>query len=187
MILVGLTGGIACGKSTVLKLFREAGAETIDCDEIVHNLYFDENVVKKIKAIFGTADREKIALTAFSDAEKRKALEMLLHPLVLKELKRRIALLRNSGKKLLVADVPLLFEAGWEHFFHKTVVVKSDFEKQVSRLQKQGLSRKQAMQRINSQMPLQEKVNKAHYVIDNTKSIDFSREQVLRIMRELDG
>jgi len=168
MQTIALTGGIACGKSTVLKLLGRRGIETLDCDEIVHSLYKKAHVKNRVKSEFGTADRKRLAQKIFSDAGARKRLERFLHPLVLRELLKKFAALERKKRAVVFVDVPLLFEAGLENCFSKSVVVFCRQNQQIARLKKQGFSNAQAMQRIKAQMPLSRKVKKADFAINNT-------------------
>ncbi len=187
MLKIGLTGGIACGKSTVLALFKENNAETIDCDDIVGELYSRKEVSAEIEKKFGTADKKELSEIVFSDSAKRKQLEEILHPLVRSELEQRIQALEKRGCKIVVVDVPLLFEAGWQGIFDKTVAVKCLPGQQLARLKKKGFSETNALDRISSQLPIDEKIIKADYSIDNSRSIDFAEDQILRLLRNLNA
>ena len=105
-----LTGGIASGKSFVLEEFKKQGFKTLDCDSIVGKLYREKKVKRKLEKGFGTANKEKLSKIVFAFPSKRKKLEALLHPLVFRELKKKLSALKK-GKKPAVVDAPLLFES----------------------------------------------------------------------------
>ncbi len=185
MFKLGLTGGIASGKSTVLKLFSENSAETIDCDEIVDSLYSLPQVVDRIASVFGSSSKEVISQIVFQNPVKREQLESILHPLVKSELEDSFLKLVSLSCKLVVVDVPLLFEVGWESLFDAVAVVTCSRSQQISRLESRGFSKDFAVKMIDCQMPFDEKLKKADYSLDNSRSIDFTAEQVLKILRDL--
>ncbi len=187
MITVALTGNIASGKSTLLKFFKSRGIATVDADQIVDSLYRRPGVQENISSLFGTFDRKEIASMAFSFPQKRKALEELLHPLVVAEIRKIFSKLAAEDQKLVVVEVPLLFEAGLSGMFDRVIVVHAKREKQVERLAAHGLSREQALARIDSQLPSDEKVKKADFAIDNNGSIEAALRQAEKILRELNG
>ena len=154
---IALTGGIACGKSLVARYLNELGVETIDADDIVHELIPDPE------------ERRRIAAEVFADPEKRRALEARIHPLV----KARIAefLAPNAGldkKAIRIAVIPLLFETRWDAEYDIICCVRSSRAAQVARMTgTRGYSREEAEARLAAQLPVEEKAAKSHYVIDN--------------------
>jgi len=187
MLRVALTGNIASGKSRLLRFFKREGTAAIDSDAIVKQLYKDKGVQRKIRAAFGTLDRSRIAGQAFSSPAKRKALESILHPLVLQRIGQELARLDSQGKEIAVVEVPLLFEAGMQKLFDKIVIVTSPREQQLARLKKQGLGEKQALARMGIQLSSKAKVKKADFVIDNSGGISSALEQADKILRQLHG
>ena len=163
---VALTGGIACGKSLAAKYLNEFGIETIDADDVVHELIPDAD------------ERRRIAAEVFADPEKRKALEAKIHPVV----KDRIEAFFASGEgKTRVAVVPLLFEVRWEKNFDIICCVVSAREVQISRMTAmRGYTRDEAEARLAAQMPVEEKARKSHYVIRNNGSADELKLEVER-------
>ena len=155
---VALTGGIACGKSLVAKFLNELGVETIDADDIVHELIPDP------------AERKRIAAEVFGNEAKRKELEARLHPLV----KERIsAFLRGerASPGFRLAVIPLLFETHWDADYDIICCVRSERDLQISRMMTtRGYTREEAEARMAAQMPVEEKAEKSHYVIDNNGS-----------------
>ena len=167
---IALTGGIACGKSLVAKFLNELGVETIDADDIVHGLIPDPE------------ERRRIAAEVFADESKRKALEARLHPLVKERIEEFQDFRRETedggvlslrSKVLRVAIIPLLFEAHWEENFDIICCVRSERDRQVSRMMTtRGYTREEAEARLKAQMPVEEKAAKSHYVIENSGSVE---------------
>ncbi len=162
---IALTGGIACGKSLVAKMMNEMGVETIDADDIVHEILPDPEI------------RKRIAAEVFADPEKRKALEAKLHPLV------RAKLAENSDK---VAIIPLLFETGWDKDYDIIISLVSDREKQIERMMTtRGYTKEEAENRIKAQMSVEEKAKRSTYVIYNNGTKEALRESVERIIKHV--
>ncbi|MCS7201182.1 MAG: dephospho-CoA kinase [Dictyoglomus sp.] len=185
MFILGITGGISSGKSLVVNTLKSLGVCVISADEIVHSLLLQPYYLNKIREIFGDGvfdgeilNRKKLGKVIFSSEEKRKILNNLLHPPVLKIMKEEIE--KNKGKKgILAFEVPLLFEVGIEDWFDEIWVVYCPFEKQIERLiKRENISYEEAIERIYSQMPMEEKIKKAHYIIDNSGSIENTINQV---------
>ena len=168
MLVVGLTGGVATGKSNVRRHFSMLGAPAIDADRIVAKLYRNEKIRAKITREFGTASKPKIAEIIFSSRVKRKKLESILHSPTLKEIRKLLQQHRKKKTKIVVVEVPLLFEANLQKRFHKIIVVKVPKKTQLRRLMKKGFSRVAALKRINALMPLRRKLKHADYVIDTS-------------------
>lgn len=185
MFILGITGGISSGKSLVVKTLKDLGIEVISADEIVHSLLSQPYYLNKIREFFGeevfdgeVLNRKKLGRIIFSSEEKRKILNNLLHPPVLKIIREEIEE-NKENKGILAFEVPLLFEVGIEGWFDEIWVVYSSFEKQIERLVKRdNISYEEAINKINSQLPLEEKVKRAHYVIDNSGSMENTINQV---------
>ena len=167
---VALTGGIACGKSLVAKFLNELGVETIDADDIVHELIPDP------------AERKRLAAEVFGNEAKRKELEARLHPLV----KERIsAFLRGerASPGFRLAVIPLLFEAHWDADYDIICYVRSARATQVARMMEtRGYTREEAEARLAAQMPVEEKAAKSHYVIDNNGSAEELKAEVKKFI-----
>ena len=184
---MALTGGIACGKSTVTDSWRNLGAETLDADDVVHGLLAPggeavEAVVRafgpEVRAADGGIDRERLGRLVFGDAEARRRLEAMLHPAVIRRMREWAAEIRRSGR-FGVAAIPLLFEAGMEKDWDAVVCVASDEQAMMERLAKRGLSPEEARARIASQWPVREKAARADRVIENNGSLaDLERQSV---------
>ncbi|MCR4336882.1 MAG: dephospho-CoA kinase [Candidatus Omnitrophica bacterium] len=197
MYVIGLTGGIGTGKTTVAKIFAELGAKVISADQLARQL-IDKNgacfsaVVKGFgKNILadGAIDRQKLSQIVFNDSRKLKKLEKIIHPRVRKEISRFLAASARTKKyKVVVLEVPLLFEAGFDHFADLLVVVKARSAQQIQRAARSlGLSSKDVRQRIQAQMPMREKEILADVVIDNSGSSAATKKQVKQLWGEIKG
>ena len=196
MLLTGLTGGIATGKTTVSEMFVKLGAHLIDADVIARDVVKpDTPAWKEIISAFGESvlddkkeiNREKLAAEIFNDSEKRKQLEAITHHRIIEEENRLINELRNKNKsEIIILDAALLIEAGHHNRVDKLIIVYLERETQIKRLiERDNLSFADAEKRVNSQMPLDEKVKLADYVIDNGKSLDEVEKQVSKVYSEL--
>lgn len=196
MILVGLTGGIATGKSTVARMFKQCGAVVIDADQLAHDVVKPGKPAwREILKTFGkavlnpdrTLNRQALGAIVFGNRTRLRRLERIIHPRVAREqarLTRQAA--RKNPKAVVVYDVPLLFEAGVDRRVDKIVVVTADRETQIARLKKRnGLSRTAALRRINSQMPLAEKIARADFVIKGPLTPTARKQQVRSILLAL--
>ena len=188
---VALTGGIACGKSLVAKFLNELGVETIDADDIVHELIPDP------------VKRKRIAAEVFGNEVKRKELEARLHPLVKERIEEFFGEVKSKSEKVKsedghtfsfflfpfsfkIAIIPLLFEAHWEGNFDIICCVRSEGDLQISRMMTtRGYTREEAEARLAAQMPVEEKAAKSHYVIDNNGSPQELKLQVAEFVNWL--
>jgi dephospho-CoA kinase len=188
MLIVGLTGGIASGKSLVARVFKDHGAHIIDADRIVHDLlgrdqlasqevidYFGDDILLQDKCI----DRRKLGEIVFHDEVKRTWLNNCLHPKVFAAFTAQVKQFRNrQPSAIIVFDAVLLIETGYYRTMDKIVVVYADQEQQVERLiSRDGFTREHALARIHSQMPLVQKRAYADYVIENTGSRESAERQ----------
>ncbi len=202
--VVGLTGGIGSGKTTVSQMLEKLGATVIDADAIVHELQAPGSpALEEIAAAFGAEligsdgclDREALGALVFRDPDARQKLNSIMHPKVGVEVARRLAAARNSGAPLVVLDIPLLFEgrrrgSGGASLldFDATVVVYVPEEVQIERqLQREDYGRAEALRRIRSQLPLEEKKGMADSVIDNSGSLEETERQVRELYATLTG
>ncbi|KAE8742140.1 hypothetical protein FOCC_FOCC012347 [Frankliniella occidentalis] len=193
MFIVGLTGGIASGKSTVAAVFRENGIPVVDADAIAREVVEPgTNAWKKIKEVFGEEvllptgylNREKLGEIIFADATKRRMLNEWTHPEIHRTIMFEALKHFLTGNNYIVLDLPLLFESGvMLQYIHKVICVTCTPEQQLERLMKRNtMAKTLAQQRIAAQMPLEEKCEKAHYVIDNTNELEETRKQAQRIV-----
>ena len=182
---VGLTGGMGCGKSTVLRQFAANGWRTVESDALVrHLLSEDAAVIAALGAKFGppvviagTVDRTALAALVFSDADALHWLEELLHPRV-REAWQRESL--SAGN--VVVEIPLLFEKNLENNFDLNVCVTASLPTQLERLKQRGVSRGQALARMARQLPLAEKERRSDYVISNNGTAEFTQRQVSSLL-----
>lgn len=191
MIRVGLTGGIATGKSTVARMFAARGAAVLDADELVRELqYPGMPVYDAIVEAFGTGilhddgtiDRKSLGDLVFRDAKLRRRLETIVHPALVSAVEQRVVELRTQGIPICVVELPLLIEAGSEHRYDRVIVVTAPEKVQVERLMAdREMTREEALTRIRSQMPLQEKVKRAHFVVDNGGDLGETERRVQEI------
>lgn len=193
-MIIGLTGGIASGKSTVSNYLAELGAIIIDADKIAHEImekgktaYWQviEAFGREILAENGEIDRSRLGKIVFNNLEKKKILEEITHPQVIREMREKIEEYRAENK-VIVLDVPLLFEAGLDSMVDETWVVYVDRETQLQRLMaRDGLSYEEANKRIQAQMSLEKKRVLADFVINNKGNIEDLKRQVLLKWREI--
>jgi dephospho-CoA kinase len=186
---IGLTGGIASGKSTVSRMLRERGTLIVDADQISREIVMPGSpVLQKIADEFGQEvllesgelNRKKLGSIIFSDEEKRLKLNAIMHPPIRAEMLRRIRQYEAEyPDKLIVADIPLLYESNLQHMFSEVMVVYVPLPVQIARLmERDGLTESQALERIRSQMPLEDKRRLADVVIDNSGSLEETAKQL---------
>ncbi len=196
MVTIGLTGGIASGKSTVSKEFEKLGTFVIDADQIARALSRPHKPLwRKIIAYFGreiqkedlTIDRFKLAQKIFACEGEREALNKMIHPEIKREIdRRRREIGKDDPDAMVLLDAALLIETGTFREMDKIIVVSASKENQIRRLvDREGLSLGEAKRRIRAQMPLEEKLKYADYVINTNGSLEDIRKQVSRIHGEL--
>lgn len=193
MIIVGLTGSIGMGKSTTAKMFKNAGAVVFDADASVHALYAKGGAaVPILRAVFpdvvvdGAVVREKLAVHLQKDPLHLKVLESFIHPLVGKIREKSMAEARAQGCKIMVFDIPLLFETGGEAKVDKVVVVTAPAKIQRKRvLARKGMTVEKFKYILSRQTPDKEKRALADYIVETHKGLDFARKQVQNIMDDL--
>lgn len=191
-MVIGLTGNYGMGKSFVLSAFRECGATVLDSDEIVHHLLQDRKVILGIKRILGeqavkkdgTLDKAIVARIIFYNSKLRDKLEKLLHPMVFEKVEEFLRK-TNKKKQVVIVEVPLLFEGGYQARFDRTVTVFTTQKTALERLKKGGISRSDALKRLKAQLPIRIKKKKADYLIDNNGAQQRTRRQVEDIYKEL--
>ena len=193
---IGLTGGIASGKSTVAQLFRDWGAYVADADEISRRALdpgtdcYDNTVAafgRDILFADGTVDRKKVAGIVFSDQEALAILNGIIHPYVRETIRANSEkAFAEASDRLIVWDVPLLFETGYEKEVVKTVVVTARQDIRVQRIvDRDGSTKASALRRIRNQMPDREKVRRADIVIRNNGSLDELEQRTREVFDEL--
>lgn len=197
MLLVGLTGGMASGKTTVAEMLRERGARIIDADRIARKLVEPgEEALDEIAAQFGreallpdgTLNRAWLARRIFSNRAERERLNAILHPRIIAEENRQIEeLARKAPDAIVVVDAALMIETGSYKRMDFLVVVTAEEQEQLRRLtQERGMQEEEALERLSSQMPLKEKVGFADFVVDNGGPLERTEEQVEGLFRKLE-
>lgn len=182
-LVVGLSGGIACGKSSALKIFRELGCDGISTDRITSDILENNDSVKQSigdkwgRDVFrnNQIDKPKIAEIIFNSVPERVWLEELLHPLVRQAWRSRVEM---SNKTIVVVEIPLLFEKGLQNFFEITVCLISEKNIQLQRLHDRGLTNAQSNARIDTQMCLSDKMHQADIVMLGDNSLSFLKQQI---------
>ena len=196
MVIIGLTGGLGTGKSTVAKMLGEFGATVLDADVIAHQVMEPRRLAwRKIVEAFGreilnedeTINRRRLGLIVFANEERRKQLEAIVHPQVLREIKQQLGRLRRKHRlPAVVIDVPLLIEAGAQDLADVVVVVTAPAQAQRERLRKKfGWTEDELSRRIGAQMPLSAKAGLADHVIDNADGVEATRTQVKQLWQRL--
>jgi len=194
MLLVGLTGGLATGKTTIARMFKQCGGILIDADELAREVVRPGTPAwREIVKTFGksilnpdqTLDRHTLGAIVFRHPAKRRALERIIHPRVA-QLQARLTrkAVKRNPQAVVVYEVPLLFEAGVDKRVDRIVVVAADRDSQIARLKRRnGLARVEALRRIKSQLPLSRKIARADIVLDGTLSRPALRTEVRKLYR----
>lgn len=192
-MIVGLTGGIASGKSTVAEFFRQKGIPVVDADEISHAVTEpDAEGAKAIEENFGNEmfvskclDRKKLAAYCFANKERTEKLNSVLHPIIIKEMLRQTEEYEKAGAKTVIWDVPLLFETGLDRYCNKIIAVVCNENTRILRAQKRSdISAEEVKKRISRQMSDGERRKRADYIIDNGKSKEETFLQAEKISEE---
>ena len=189
MIVLGLTGTIGMGKSTVGNFFAESGVPVYDADDAVHRLYGGD-AAPLIEAAFpgttqdGTVDRARLAERVVGDAQALRRLEAIVHPLVRREEEQFIATAEAAGAAVAVLDIPLLLETGGDKRCDAVVVVSAPTEMQLARVMgRTGMTEEKFAGLLAKQMPDAEKRRRADFIVDSSQSFDHARAQVRDILR----
>ena len=193
MLKLGITGGIGCGKSEFCKMLEEKGIAIIHADLVAREMMdTNEEIISRVKKILGEEaylpngklDRKRVAEIIFNDENAKQRINQIVHPQVIEYQKKELEKLERSGKfKFAGVEAALIFEAGAELQFDVVVVVVASETTVINRLMKRdGLSRQEIMKRIESQMPLSEKIKRADIVIHNDGSPDELNHEVNRLL-----
>jgi len=196
MKVIGLTGNIACGKSLVALMFEKLGAKVIDVDDIARKVVEpNEPAWNEIVDTFGrdilnpndTINRKALGNIIFNDVLKRKKLNDITHPKIIDSAREAVEKYRNENVEVVIIEAALIVEKGGiNNLLDKLIVVTSDQESQIKRLlERNELSREEALSRINSQMPGSEKVKYADYIIDNSGTQEETQKQVNNLWSKL--
>lgn len=196
MLNVGLTGGIACGKSTVAQMFVCLGGHLIDFDKLAHEVQepgkpawqdvvncFGPEILQPDRKI----DRNKLAAVVFNSPEKLRRLNTIVHPRVFEEWCSCLEKIKMQNRHAIVfSDVPLLFEGGMQHLFELTILVMIEPAEQIERLMaRNAVCREDAELRMSCQMPIRDKIHLASIVIDNQSTVGETRRRVEEVWRDL--
>ncbi|TWT08940.1 dephospho-CoA kinase [Planomicrobium sp. CPCC 101079] len=191
-MIIGLTGSIASGKSTVSKMLADLGYPIVDADVVARQVVEPgTQTLKEIEAIFGTQvilpdgtlHRSKLGQMIFNDPASRQQLNAVIHPAIRKELLRQRDAFLAEGHETVVLDIPLLFESKLLNFAEKILVVSVTEENQLNRLmERNGLTEQEALARIGSQLPMAVKEAGADAVIFNNGTLEETRRQLLRVL-----
>lgn len=195
MIVIGLTGGIATGKSTVSGMLLDMELPLIDSDIVSRDIASKNSpIIKEIEAAFGSIiinsdgslNREKLGSIIFKDSSSKEKLNSIIHPAIKDELINRIQGFKNMGEKICIVDGALLGESIFVDFYDKLILVYVDINIQIARLMKRNsLSYEEAINRISSQVSFDEKKKIADYIIDNSYDIEYTKKQVENIINEI--
>lgn len=193
-MIIGLTGGIATGKSTVARLLEERGFHVIDADQVARDVVKPgEAALNDIVHHFGDEmlrddgrlDRKRLGKRIFGDEEARKKLEAILHPRIRERMLEAIQKALKNQHDPVIVDVPLLFETGWDRLTDAIIVVMAPPDVQLKRLMaRDALTEEEARQRIQAQWPLEEKVKRADWVIDNRGDLNVLVKEVDRLIEQ---
>jgi len=196
-IVLGVTGDIGSGKSTVMGILRELGAETVSADELAHNALaagtpgaavVAERFGESLLQADGNIDRNALGEIVFHDEQARRDLEGIVHPVVLRIVEKLIREYRgtSTAAPVMAVEVPLLYESGAEGMFDRVLTVTSEQETLLSRLNKErGLSRLEALSRLTAQLPSSEKASRSDYVVKNDSNLRELRKSVHRLWLDI--
>lgn len=194
-VVIGLTGGIASGKSTVSNMLKNLGIRVVDADQISREVVeVGKPAYQQILSVFGdeilhqdkTINREKLGAIIFGDHSKREQLNKIVHPAVRKEMLNGVEEEKAKNSKAVVLDIPLLFESKLTHMVDKTILVYVDEKTQLKRLmERNGYTEKEAKMRIESQLPLHTKKDLSDEIINNNGTIEQTEKQLHEILKKL--
>lgn len=192
--VIGVTGGIASGKSTIARIFGSLGAKVIHADRVAHEILRNPDIRKRLVLAFGSGIqnrsgaliRRKLAHVAFANSANVRKLNRITHPAILKEIKRRLKRALSSWThRAVVLDVPLLFESGLHRICDYTVFVDASLKTRLDRAQKRGLEASELLRRERFQGELPSKKKRADFVLDNNHSRMEARKQVRKILAHI--
>lgn len=181
MLILGLTGNIGCGKSSLSSIFNNEGIDIVDADIIARQIYNDEKLLKKVYDTFGidiknedgSLNRKALGRIVFNDDEKLIQLNKLTHPAIRQKVSDKIDEYKKQKKQIVILDAALLVESDYLNFIDKLLVVTCEEQIQIERIkQRDNCSTEDALSRIKSQMSQENKVKYADYIIDNSGTID---------------
>jgi len=194
--IIGLTGGVATGKSTIAGMFADLGAKIINADQIAHELIQSDGLCyRSVLREFGNEilegkeiDRSKLSKIVFRDTKQLKKLERIIHPQVHLEIKKKIRQYKYEMNNdcIIILDIPLLFETDMHRDVDQIIVVKTNFQTQIRRaVKKFKVTKAEVLRRIKQQMPLRNKIRLADMIIDNSKMRNYTKKQVEILWQKL--
>lgn len=189
-MILGLTGGIGTGKSTVAEIFREKGVPIVCADEIAKKIIDSEKIQNQIFEIFGKnvfsedrLDRKKLREIVFRDAESVEKLNNITHPAIIEEIKFQIS--KKKRNQLLIVDIPLLFEGNYGFLVEKVLLISAKKSTQIERTSKRdSVSEENVLNIINNQMNLEDKKKRSDYIIENNGTIEELRIKIDKLIKE---
>ena len=196
MLVLGLTGNIGCGKSSVSNIFMKKGIDVVDADIVARRIFDDKDLLNKVFETFGegiknddgSLNRKALGNIVFNDEEKLKTLNNLTHPKIKENILSEVLKYKNKGKDIIVIDAALLIEDNYLPHIDKLILVVCREDIQIERIKnRDNCTKEEAISRINSQMSQSEKSKFADYIIDNSNSFEELEQKVLDFIESLKG
>lgn len=196
MLVLGLTGNIGCGKSSVSTIFMENNIKVVDADIVARQIFDDKNLLNEVFSTFGESiknqdgslNRRALGNIVFNDDEKLILLNNLTHPKIKQKILSKVEEYKNQGEKIVVIDAALLIEDDYIPYIQKLILITCKKEIQINRIiARDNCTKEEAISRINSQMSQEEKVKFADYIIDNSNSFEELQKKVLELISVLQG
>ena len=196
MLVLGLTGNIGCGKSSVSTIFMENNIKVVDADIVARQIFDDKNLLNEVFSTFGESiknqdgslNRRALGNIVFNDDEKLILLNNLTHPKIKQKILSKVEEYKNQGEKIVVIDAALLIEDDYIPYIQKLILITCRKEIQINRIiARDNCTKEEAISRINSQMSQEEKVKFADYLIDNSNSFEELQKKVLELISVLQG
>ena len=196
MLVLGLTGNIGCGKSSVSTIFMENNIKVVDADIVARQIFDDKNFLNEVFSTFGESiknqdgslNRRALGNIVFNDDEKLILLNNLTHPKIKQKILSKVEEYKNQGEKIVVIDAALLIEDDYIPYIQKLILITCRKEIQINRIiARDNCTKEEAISRINSQMSQEEKVKFADYIIDNSNSFEELQKKVLELISVLQG
>lgn len=196
MLVLGLTGNIGCGKSSVSTIFMENNIKVVDADIVARQIFDDKNLLNEVFSTFGKSirnqdgslNRRALGNIVFNDDEKLILLNNLTHPKIKQKILSKVEEYKNQGEKIVVIDATLLIEDDYIPYIQKLILITCRKEIQINRIiARDNCTKEEAISRINSQMSQEEKVKFADYIIDNSNSFEELQKKVLELISVLQG
>ena len=196
MLVLGLTGNIGCGKSSVSTIFMENNIKVVDADIVARQIFDDKNLLNEVFSTFGKSirnqdgslNRRTLGNIVFNDDEKLILLNNLTHPKIKQKILSKVEEYKNQGEKIVVIDAALLIEDDYIPYIQKLILITCRKEIQINRIiARDNCTKEEAISRINSQMSQEERVKFADYIIDNSNSFEELQKKVLELISVLQG